>query len=456
MIVGFHAWRQADTASIAKNFYESGNSILYPQIDWRGNTEGFVESEFHIYPYLVSVFYNIFGLNEAIGRIVSIIFSVIATFYLFLLVKLIINEKSALWSAVIFSILPMNFFFSRAFMPESAMIMFSIAGIYFYLSWINSDKLKFYIFSLICISLAVLIKLPVLYLGIPLIFLSYYKYKFKFLLNYKIWFFAFVVILFVFLWYNHAHNLYKSTGLTFNIWNYGSDKWGTYHLLINPDFYSSVFIKSIVERQLTFAGTLLFIFGLFINRNSKLEFLFDWWLIAIIFFILFVSQGNLAQEYYQLPIVVPASVFIGKLISKYLDLEYFKSGNFKDKFKFSIVSFLFIFLVLLSIFRIENLISKEKVETEFVELINHMKINSDKNDKVISFTDGNPVLFYNIDRKGWHLNLTELNKIDSLNNIGAKFLIGNKKSINDNIDTLLNINRNIILDNSEYFIVKLN
>ena len=42
-IVGWHAWRQADTAAIARNFYRDGMNLLYPAIDWSGAGPGYVE-----------------------------------------------------------------------------------------------------------------------------------------------------------------------------------------------------------------------------------------------------------------------------------------------------------------------------------------------------------------------------------------------------------------------------
>ncbi|NJL87139.1 MAG: hypothetical protein HC886_16055 [Leptolyngbyaceae cyanobacterium SM1_1_3] len=33
-IIGVHSWRQADTAALARNFYENGLNFFYPQVDW--------------------------------------------------------------------------------------------------------------------------------------------------------------------------------------------------------------------------------------------------------------------------------------------------------------------------------------------------------------------------------------------------------------------------------------
>lgn len=425
-IFGFYAWRQSDTASIAKNFYETGNSIIYPQIEWRGTTEGYVESEFHLFPYIVSKFYSVFGFHELWGRLISIIFSLIAIYYLYLLVRRIINEKTALWAAFVYSILPINLFFSRAFMPESTMLMFSVCGLYYFYLWTTESKMKDYFLALIFISLAVLVKLPTLYLGIPLFFLLYNRSGLRFLADIRVWCFVIVVLLFGSLWYYHAHNLYQMTGLTFSIWSYGTDKWGTYALLIDPNFYNSIFIKSVAERELTYAGFLFCIFGLFVKRKSRSEYLFDWWLISVIFFFLFVSQGNVAQEYYQLPICLPAAVFIGKFLDKYLNFAMMRSKPVWNKIGFYFAVIGLIALVGLSGFRYTNLIGKETIEENFAELMKQVKMNSGENDLVVSVSEGNPLYLYNADRKGWKVGYGEFNEktIDSLRSQGAQLLYG--------------------------------
>ena len=107
-VTGWHSWRQADTASVAKNFYENGYNILYPQIDWGGTTPGYVESEFQLYPFLVSLFYGMFGVSDFYGRFLSVIFSLFTIYGLYMLVRKIIDKKTALWAAFIYSVIPLN------------------------------------------------------------------------------------------------------------------------------------------------------------------------------------------------------------------------------------------------------------------------------------------------------------------------------------------------------------
>jgi len=42
-------WREADIASIARNYYREDMNLFSPRIDWRGDGPGYVEMEFPIY-----------------------------------------------------------------------------------------------------------------------------------------------------------------------------------------------------------------------------------------------------------------------------------------------------------------------------------------------------------------------------------------------------------------------
>ena len=45
-LIDQQAWRQTDTAAIARNYYEEGYDLFYPRVDWRGATAGYVETNF--------------------------------------------------------------------------------------------------------------------------------------------------------------------------------------------------------------------------------------------------------------------------------------------------------------------------------------------------------------------------------------------------------------------------
>jgi hypothetical protein len=70
-------WRQADTATIARNFARNGMDLFFPQIDWGGAGPGYVETELPLMPWLTGALYLVFGEQEWLGRLVSLVFMLV-------------------------------------------------------------------------------------------------------------------------------------------------------------------------------------------------------------------------------------------------------------------------------------------------------------------------------------------------------------------------------------------
>src|SRR5262249_9968548 len=70
-------WRQSDVAMIARNFYEGGFNLLFPQINWGGGGPGYVGTEFPLVPFLAALGYLVLGEAEWLGRSVSLLFFLI-------------------------------------------------------------------------------------------------------------------------------------------------------------------------------------------------------------------------------------------------------------------------------------------------------------------------------------------------------------------------------------------
>jgi len=456
-LIGWHSWRQTDTASIAKNFYENGFNLFYPQVQWSGNTAGYVESEFQIYPFIVSLLYKLFGADDGFGRLLSIIFSVFTVYGLYLLVKAVIDKKTALWSSFIYAILPLNIYFGRAFMPEAMMLMCLVFGIYFFYKWIMLSKLRFFVYSLVFITIAVLIKIPCLYIGLPLLYLSYKKYKWKSFVNPHLLVFTLVVLMCTYLWYQHAHNLYKLTGLTFNIWGFGSDKWGNFDLLLSADFYYSIFIKSIAERNLTYVGFLVFIAGIFVSRKYKIDPMFHYWLGGVFIYFLIAAKGNMYHDYYQLPFTLPASVYIGYVFSKFLS----KQDTNKKAVRITLIASLLLIFAFSAIKTI-NLFLKEDSGNTIFTFTDDLKKHTVKDDLIVNFSEGTPTNLYLCERKGWVISpekIADTISINDLKNKGAKYMAGEKRyysspelmqKLNDSF-----LKYDVLVNEKDYFILSL-
>jgi 4-amino-4-deoxy-L-arabinose transferase-like glycosyltransferase len=409
---------------------------------------------------MVSLLYSLFGVKDMWGRLLSVIFSLFTIYGLYLLVRKTISEQAALWSAFLYAVIPLNIFYSRAFMPESMMLMCIVFGIYFFVKWIEDDKWKDLIYSALFISLSVLLKIPTLYIGLPVFFLAFQKYKWKMFSNFRLWVYVSMVLGPVILWYWHAHNLYLQSGLSFGIWGFGEDKWGNFKLLISPEFYNTVFFKSIAERHLTWAGFVPFIAGLFIKREGKYEKLFDYWLISVLIYFLIVAGGNKSHEYYQLPFILPAIVFAAKAFVKYLPLKNIKNAFSPHKLRYSLFALCLILIAVLSYLRVANLMRGEDPDSTVFSMAEEIKKVSDKDDLIITLCDGNPVYLYLADRKGWYVTESsfKINEIEKLKEHGAKYVTGEKSFLKskDDPDMLENLKKNYktIEDNERYFLIK--
>jgi 4-amino-4-deoxy-L-arabinose transferase-like glycosyltransferase len=461
-VAGWHSWRQADTAAIARNLYQNGFNLLYPQIDWGGNSPGYVESEFQLYPFLVALLYKGFGVDDMFGRLLSVLFSATTVYGLYLLTKKYCSESIALWAAFLYAVVPLNIYFGRAFMPESAMLMFSVLGIYWFSEWVDGGRVIYFIFALLCVSLAVLLKLPALYLGLPLLYLAYCKYEKKLFKKLSLWLFVFFVFLSAGVWYYHAHQLYLSSGLTFGIWDAGTGKWGNLNTIITAKFYNDVFFKSIAERHLTYAGFVPFVIGLFIHRQTKEEKVFDYWLLAIVVYIIIVARGNQVHEYYQLPFILPAVVFAGKAFDKYLSISAFSVSS---KARLATSSFFGLCLVgifVLAYLRYANFMNGETESSALFKMGASVQSLTDENALIVAVNEGNPVVLYRSNRKGWNSSPEDLDSLflQEKRAQGAKFIVGEKNIFGNNsrqqtLNRLLS-NYESVVNNSEYFILKLN
>ena len=460
-VTGWHSWRQSDTASIARNFFESGHRILYPQINWGGNGTGFVESEFQLYTFMVSLLYEVFGAHDMIGRLLSVCFSVLTVLGIYLLVKKIMDEKTAVWSAVIYAIMPLNIFYGRAFMPDAFMLMCTVYAVYFFSEWLDKNEGKYFVLAWFFTTTAILLKLPTLYIGLPLLYLAYNKYGAKLFSKASLYFLTALVLIPVIFWYYHAHQLLLNGGSSFGIWTYGQDKWGTFALLADISWYNDIFFKSIAERHLTYAGFILVVWGMFLKRKFEKEKLFDVWLIAVLIFIFLAAQAHRAQEYYTLPVSIPASVFAGKLLACRLTGANLRSTLYRQRIAGYFVIVCLALVCVLSILRVSRFYNGESFESPVIIMGKEIQNVSAANDKIITVSGGNPVYLYHAHRFGWAPAVGQIDSgfISDRKKEGAKLIVGEKSVFLDNnsadkIDHLLQ-NFKVIKNEEKYLIISL-
>ncbi|MEW6608942.1 MAG: glycosyltransferase family 39 protein [bacterium] len=412
-------WRQTDTAAIARNFYYNNFNIFYPQIDWGGNSSGYVETEFQLFPFIAALLYKITGVQEWIGRLLAIFFSVGSMWLIYRLSKKYLGIKTALFSTIFFAICPLNIYYSRTFMPESTMSFFSIAFIYYFSQWLDNEKWANFLLTGLCGILALLIKIPTLYLGLPILYLAYIKYNKSLFIKWKLWLLAGIILLPTILWYYHAHQIFKEYSLTFGIWDIGQDKWGNIQIWTDKKFYITLFHRFKGE-VLTPIGLCLFLFGIILKVRQKEEFLFHFWLIGIIIYFFVVAAGNMEHNYYQLPLVSVASIFIGKSLILFINKKLLYE---------KVIGWIIITIAFLSI----SLFSYKAIKS-FYFWSRPIYFAGKSVDKlvekdiliIVSYdTHHGPELLYYCKRKGWYIKFSDINPqiVETYRRQGAKYLV---------------------------------
>lgn len=404
--IGRHAWRQADTASIARNFHRHGYQLLYPEIDW--SIPGYVESEFPIYPWVTAQTYRLTGVSMATARSWSLFGSLLAIVFLYLIVSKVAGRQAARWAAGALALMPASLFFGRAVMPEAWMLAASAAAIYGFVRWSEDDRNEWLLLSAGATGLACLLKLTALHLGLPLAWLAWRRSGSSCLKDARLWGFAGIALLPPALWYTHAYRLGQTYGNSFHIFTQaGSDKWGEWQLLTDPDFYRRVLIDTPGSQLLTWIGLLLVILALFLRHVPRRERLFEVWLIAVIVLLLIANRGSFVHDYYALPLLLPSAALIGRACTFWWSRR-----------RVLIIGATVVFLALAA-YRYGRHLSYEVVtEANGVVIEPDMFMaqeivrQSEVDDLVISCKENNPIWLYLADRRGWGRQCAALDKAE--------------------------------------------
>lgn len=309
-IADWHSWRQADTASVTRNFIKEGFNPFLPRGD---DMSGIAEKpiintghlrfvEFPIYNIFVYPFYLIFGVNEIYHRLVSALFSSGSIIFLYLITKKYSGKSVGFLSAFVFAVLPFNVFFSRTTLPEPTLVFFSLGMIYFVDRWIWEEKRKLFWFGLLFSLTSFLIKPWAAFFAIPLLYRAYQK-EGDFIKVFKKYVkFAVLALIPFILW--RLWILQTPEGIPASNWLLNGDG-----IRFRPAFWWWIISERIGREILGVTGAFLFFLGLLIRPKNGDYFLHIFALSLFVYFVVFAT-GNVRHDYYQIIFVPVASIFV--------------------------------------------------------------------------------------------------------------------------------------------------
>lgn len=322
-VADWHSWRQVDTSSVSRNFVESGFDVLHPKFHDLSNVqsrnydnpEGYRFVEFPIYNVLQAggfIAFNTISLEEW-GRLITITSSIIASIFLFGILKRYGNTQIAFLGLFFYSFLPFNIFWSRTILPDQTAITATLGGVYFfdlYRDWADRKNLKKIIYlalSILFIGSALLLKPFVIFFMIPITFIAWNKWGSKIFKRLDLWVITlFSILPFVFwrLWMSQYPE-----GIPQNAWLFNEGG-----IRFKGAFFHWIFAQRIGELILGMWGLVLLTLGIIIKKRN---FFYLSFLVSSLLYLLVIARGNVQHSYYQI-LIMPTIVVYLALGSNFL------------------------------------------------------------------------------------------------------------------------------------------
>ena len=412
------SWRQSDVAAIARNFLQNGFRFGYPQIDWAGNTPGYVGTEFPILPFIAALCYKFAGVHEWIGRVQAVIFFAVSLPFFFLLVREIFGRTAAVWASLFYSFAPVNIFAGRSFMPDVPSLSFAIIGLYFFLRWTRDYSWLPFFMSATAISLSLLIKITSIIIVAPIVYLvvgrlcqtpgvsqngaagtratstgsslervsGSEQIKRPTVLG-AFALFAAIALLPSVVWYWHAYQIAQKF--------YPHHFFGAGGIRIeNFSWYWRIAEQTLIS-SFTPVLSLMALIGVFVpqSRNRRYSDLFRWWLVATVLFVIVVGYGN-RHRWYQVPLVPIAAAFTGAACA-------FVSSKIPWRVIAVTLSVSLASLFLtLAFWYVRPFYQSSSAQLRDAGL--ELKKATPRDALIVAADMGDPTIFYYAKRKGWH------------------------------------------------------
>lgn len=430
-LADWHSWRQADTSAVTRNFVKHGVNLLYPTYDdlsniasGKNNLKGLRFVEFPLYN-LAGVFVDkIFvGYNIEISQRLTSIFATLGSIiFLFLIVRKYIGRKEAILSAILFTLLPYNIFFTRVILPEPFLVFTSLGMLYFFdrmiekYSTFNIKHLTIKsAVSLILILLlsflftisSVLVKPFAAFLFLPMAYLWIKKFgiSLKSIIGLLVYLF---ICLLPFVWWRWWINHFPE-GIPAFTWLLNGDG-----IRFKGAFFYWLFADRLGRLISGYWGLPLLVLGISAPL-AKYGWFFRWWAIATILYVTVFATGNIRHDYYQIftiPIIV---IFMSK------GIVYLLAILKENMAKITAYLFILIILVFTLMFGWYHIRDYYNINhPEIVEAGRALDRKTRDNVLVIAPYNGDTAFLYQTGRVGWPI-MQE--PVDKMIEMGAHYFV---------------------------------
>lgn len=401
-VADWHSFRQADTASVTRNFVNKGVNMLVPTYhdlsniqSGKDNPNGYRMVEFPIYNFLHYSVYKIYpaiGLDMA-GRLTSVLLSLLSIYLIFLIGNKLSGFFVGFLASLFMAILPFSIYYSRVILPEPLMIASILASYWFLIKMSESVGVKkrgYLLLSALAFAISLLTKPYAIFFALPhaaIVFRSWAKQELNTL---DVLLFSIIGIT-PFLWWR-VHILAYPQGIPASDWLLNSSG-----IRFRPAWFRWLFGERIGKLILGVYGTTFLILGLI--AKPKHEGISYWlWTIGILLYFSIVAGGNVQHDYYQ-AIIIP---FLCLILAKGAALVMSLSRATYSRWLTIIMTIVcFVLMISLSWYDIKGYYQVNN--WPIVEAGKEVDRLTPKDAKVIAPYNGDTAFLYQTHRSGWPL-----------------------------------------------------
>lgn len=301
-LLDWHSWRQADTASVTREFTNKSLNPLYPTYhdlsnipSGLDNPNGYRMVEFPVYNVLVAAILKAVPSLPLVptSRVVSALFSVGTLFCLFFLSRSYFGKKVGYLTAFFFATIPYSVYYSRTILPEPTMLFFSTLSITTFRFYVLKPKTLLYWLSLTSLAIALLLKPFVAFLLPVYAVILFEERKIKdIVLDARLYAYAILSVIPFILWRKWIINFPE--GIPASDWLFNGNG-----IRFRPAWVRWLGYERITKLILGYVGIVFLPISFFQQLKNKKLLIPAWWLgIGLYFTVL--ATGNVQHDYYQI------------------------------------------------------------------------------------------------------------------------------------------------------------
>ncbi|MEP7166972.1 MAG: phospholipid carrier-dependent glycosyltransferase [Candidatus Woesebacteria bacterium] len=316
-LADWHSFRQADTASVTREYVKHGIDLLHPtyhdlsniqsgvRVQGADNVQGLRMVEFPIVNGVIANVLRFLPFLDIVvtSRLFSVSASLFSMVFLALLGKELYGKKVGLLAATAFALIPYNVYYSRTILPEPFLVASVLGSLYFFWWYQKKNSVFSLLLSALLFSLALLLK-PMAVFFIPVyIALAWQIRGKKGLLDIVAAVLFAATLIPLYFWRKWIAQY--PIGIPASDWLFNGNG-----IRLRPAWFRWLFWERLTKLVLGYTGVSLFVAGL-LKKDLVL-----WpWALGMLAYLIVFATGNVQHDYYQVMLMPFVCLTIAKGVS---------------------------------------------------------------------------------------------------------------------------------------------